>query len=64
MTDIEFDPLLKVATVAKMFEVRPYTIRQWIKDGKLKAVRLDGGHYRVYQSEVRRYANEKYGEVK
>ncbi len=56
------DKLLKVATVARFFDVKNYTVREWIKSGKMSAVRLDGGHYRILESEVKRYANEKYGE--
>ncbi len=27
--------------------VSPCTVRRWIKDGKLNAIRLPGGHFRV-----------------
>jgi putative resolvase len=55
------DQLLKVTAVAEYFDVTRPTVREWIKDGKIKAIRLAGGHYRIRLSEVKRFAQEKYG---
>lgn len=55
------DPLLSPQKIAKMFDVKAFTVRQWINDGKLKAVKV-GNSWRVQQSEMVRFANEKYGD--
>jgi excisionase family DNA binding protein len=57
------DPLLSVAAVAKMFSVKPYTVRTWINQGKLKG-HLLSGRWRIQKSEVQRYANELFGDKK
>lgn len=57
------DRLLRVNDVAKIFGVKPYTIRSWIKNNKINAVLLPAGHYRIFASEVRRLANVKYGDT-
>jgi excisionase family DNA binding protein len=60
MTD---DPLMKVSDVAKIFDVTSATVRVWIKDGILPAIKIGNGHYwRVYTSEVTALAQRKYGE--
>lgn len=66
MSDVEMeatvdDPLLSPSKVAAIFDVTPYTVRTWLKSGALVGVKLDTGQWRVPQSEVRRYANNKYG---
>lgn len=61
MTPLEADPLLTVNTVAKMFGVTTYTVRLWLREGKLQGVKLNNERWRVRQSEVERFANVKYG---
>lgn len=53
--------MLKVTEVARIFNVRPYTVRGWINDGKLPATRLSTGQFRVYESDLAEFANKKYG---
>ena len=60
MIDITEDPLLGIPRIAKVFDVRPDTVRQWIYDGKLKGVKING-KWKVHNSEVNRYAQEAYG---
>lgn len=36
-----------VNSIANYCMVSPATVRRWIKDGKLHAIRLPGGHFRV-----------------
>jgi excisionase family DNA binding protein len=48
--------------VGEMFEVNPYTVRAWIKDKKLRAIRLPGGEYRIPESAIRELAEQKYGD--
>lgn len=54
------DPFLGVAKVAKVFDVAPDTIRQWIYDSKIKAVKINGS-WKIRESEVNRLAQEEYG---
>lgn len=55
------NPLYTVAQVAKMFGVDQPTVRLWIRQEKLNAVKVMG-RWRVQKSEVVRVANEEYGE--
>lgn len=54
------DPFYSVETVAEMFDVEPYTVRNWIRDGKLEAIKVLG-RWRVKKSEVRRLVNQEHG---
>lgn len=54
------DPLLTVEQVADVFQVKPPTIRKWIKDGTIVGVKI-GRHWRVYESEVTRLATSRHG---
>lgn len=56
------DPFLRVPEVAQIFAVKPYTVRQWIKAGKLEGVKLPGGQWRVRRSTVTEFAQKMYGE--
>lgn len=56
------NPFLGVPEVAKIFAVKTPTVRQWLRDGKLIGTKLPGGAYRVLTSEVKRFAQEMYGE--
>lgn len=53
---------MKVERVAQIFDVTPYTVRDWLKSGKLKGVKSPGGQWRVTEEEVERFANQEYGE--
>lgn len=53
---------IKVERVAQIFDVTPYTVRDWLKSGKLKGVKSPGGQWRVTEEEVERFANQEYGE--
>lgn len=56
------DPFLSVERIAKIFDVRPYAVRQWLKDGKLKGAKVES-QWRVQTSEVQRFAQEAYGAI-
>lgn len=59
----EPDTLLKVSDVAKMFNVTSATVRIWLSDGTLKGVKIGRGYYwRIYLSEARKLAKDKYGD--
>lgn len=42
--------LLNVTQVAKILKVNPATVRRWIKTGKMPAIQLPGGMFKVYGS--------------
>ena len=58
MADSE-DRLMSVADVAKLLGVTEPTIREWIKDGKLKAHRAGARFWRIRKSEVDRMLGEQ-----
>ena len=62
ITPTEEDPLLSVKRVANIFDVKEATVRGWIRDGKISATKLGGKAFRIQQSEVKRFANVKYGD--
>ncbi len=44
-----------ILEVAQLLRLRPRTVRQWIRDGRLKATKLAGSRrWIVLESEVRR----------
>lgn len=53
--------LYTVDEVAKIFSVKPYTIRAWLKAGKMKGIKLES-QWRVPEAEMKRFINEKYGD--
>jgi excisionase family DNA binding protein len=58
MADSE-DRLLSVAEVSRLLSVTEPTVREWIKDGKLKAHRAGPRFWRIRQSEVDRMLSEQ-----
>ena len=61
MTDTD-DRLLSVADVAQLLSVTEPTVREWIKDGKLKAHRAGARFWRIPQSEVDRMLSRQPGD--
>lgn len=55
------DPLLSPSTVAKLFDVKAYTVRKWIEEGRLSATKI-GNRWRIKHSEMVRFANTQYGD--
>jgi excisionase family DNA binding protein len=53
------DRLLSVADVSRLLSVTEPTVREWIKDGKLKAHRAGARFWRIRQSEVDRMLSEQ-----
>jgi excisionase family DNA binding protein len=47
------DELLTVAQVARRWHVSIRTVHRWIEEGKLKAVRLPNGRYRIRAVDAR-----------
>lgn len=48
------EPLLSVKQVAFIFKVHPLTIRRYIKEGRLTAVRV-GGNVRIKESDLQNF---------
>ena len=53
------DRLLSVGEVSRLLSVTEPTVREWIKDGKLKAHRAGARFWRIRQSEVDRMLSEQ-----
>ena len=58
MADNE-DRLLSVADVSRLLGVTEPTVREWIKEGKLKAHRAGARFWRIRQSEVDRMLSDQ-----
>lgn len=44
---------MKPRAVAKIFDVTPRTVIEWVQSGKLRGLRTPGGQqYRIYAAEV------------
>lgn len=39
--------------IARLFHVTPITVNRWIKEGKLPSFKTAGGHYRVWEKDVK-----------
>lgn len=46
------DAVLTVAEVAQKYRTTPRTVQRWIREDKLRAIRLPGGDYRVRQEDL------------
>lgn len=57
MVDIQY---FTVVEVAKKFAVRPYTVREWIREGKIKSSKHNGRHY-IAEDDLRAFAEKNYG---
>ncbi|MBX7435416.1 helix-turn-helix domain-containing protein [Mycobacterium sp. Y57] len=44
--------MLTVTEVARRWHVSVRSVQRWIADGKLPAIRLPGGQYRIRQSDA------------
>lgn len=53
-----------VQRVAEIFAVGDQAVRNWIKSGKIKAIKVSDKVFRIERAEVLRFANEKYGPVR
>ena len=46
---------IKIKDVASYCMVSKTTVRRWIESGKLRAMRLPSGHYRINRVDYRRF---------
>lgn len=53
------EPLLTVAQCASFLKVNPYTVRRWLRRGKLRGDKLPPpAGWRITPNEVRRFLND------
>ena len=48
---IEQKSWVAIKDIASYCRVTRVTVRRWIKDGKIPAIKLSGGHYRIEESD-------------
>ncbi|WP_371934613.1 helix-turn-helix domain-containing protein [Mycobacterium sp. TY815] len=53
MAESHIDSLLTPSQVAKNWGISLRTVQRYIADGRLKAVKLPGGYYRVHPADAR-----------
>lgn len=63
---VPFDPLpadraLRVSEAARQLGVCGKTVRRWIAAGKLLAIQLPGGHWRIGEAAIRALGREPVG---
>jgi len=46
--------MLRSGEVAEILGVDRHTVVKWIKEGKIRAIKLPSGRYRIPESEVRK----------
>lgn len=46
---------LTTGEVAQVFEVSATAVKKWIEQGKLRALRTPGGHYRITRQDFQRF---------
>ena len=56
------EELLTTEEIAKELKYHIETVRKWIREGKLKATRINRKEYRVKRSDLERFLAEKQGE--
>jgi excisionase family DNA binding protein len=49
---------LKVSEIAKILEVGDTSVRRWISQGKLPAIRTGGGQYRISVEEFEKFKKD------
>jgi excisionase family DNA binding protein len=53
--------LYTTAEIATLFKVTQETVRNWIKQGKLKAIKPGGNHNRITHDALVEFTEHKYG---
>jgi len=54
--------MLRSGEVAEILGVDRHTVVKWIKEGKIKAVKLPSGRYRIPESEVKKILEGRSGQ--
>ncbi len=55
------EKLLTVQQVADQLQVRPKTVREWLKSGQLKGVKIGGRQWRVKESDLQAFVDGQTG---
>ena len=58
---METEKLLTVKDAAKVLLVKPTTVREWLKAGKLKGIKVGNRLWRVRESELEAFLREGEG---
>jgi len=63
---IDPSELKTVAQVARLMNVKPYTVRTWLREGKLKGIQINaetpqGRRWRISVEAIKEFASERYG---
>ena len=53
---VDMERMLRSGEVAEILGVDRHTVVKWIKEGKIRAIKLSSGRYRVPEGEVRKDA--------
>lgn len=66
MSEEPLEKYYSVTELAKLLSVKPTTIRRYIHDETIAAVRLPGvkGDFRISETEAKRLVNQTYGSGK
>jgi excisionase family DNA binding protein len=61
---MESPRVLKVGDVAARLGLNPFTVRKWLREGKIRGVRMgsDRGGWRITEEEVERILREGIGD--
>ena len=53
------EKMFSTGEAGKLLGVSYVTVARWIRAGKLRAIKLPSGHYRVPESEIKRLLEEE-----
>lgn len=61
--ELKDDPFMTPAQIAVLFAVKTYTVRQWIRDEKFDATKIQklNGRIKVRRSAVQQFAQDQFG---
>jgi excisionase family DNA binding protein len=54
------NPFRSPSYIAEAMDVQPYTVREWLRSGKLKGYQV-GGQWKVLQSDFVAYLQKEFG---
>lgn len=60
---IQSEAFFTPAQVADMFDVKPATVWDWIRKGKMKAIKISSRNYRVTEKQINDYITRCGGAV-
>jgi len=58
---VKRERMLRSGEVAEMLGVSRHTVAKWIREGRIKAITLPSGRYRIPESEVRKILEGRSG---